>query len=265
MKAWDVRAPKGEAYVRTVLSVSGGISAGAFSKDFSKLLIGDATGKVHLIEVGDSDDSGDPGGEDAVVAEQRSLTTSRDQPAMQSDDRSQQPLKRPKVLIPHPEPLPPSEFEHGMEEKEQTAHAMAEAYIESGQLIVHPDRGIGAIQGPNYADTLLYRFEAHEDFDGTKPLRPEWGSRQQCHLHSHTSQLQLPRLSKVASSNFELHKTNKTLDLDVSSLSTPVRESFAKDGIDLDFEQHHKFDLEPAPGYEIFKTKPRVNLIANLT
>ena len=250
-----MRAPKGEAFVRTVLSVSGGISAGAFSKDFSKLLIGDATGKVHLIEVDDSgrsDGSDGPDGKDITAAEQAPATASIDRPTIQSEDASHQPLKRPKVIIPHPEPLPPDGLKVGIEEQEQTAHSMAQVYIESGQLTMHPDRGIGVVQGPNYADALLYRYEAHEDDDGTKPLRLEWDMQQQHQLHSQASKLHVPRLLDVESSNFELHTTNKSLDFDTSRLSMGARESFTEDGIDLNFEENHKFDLEPTPRYEIF-------------
>lgn len=203
---------------------------------------------MHLIELDDSDDSdyGTP-----IAAKQATVTT----PAIELEG-SQNPIKRPKVVIPHPEPAPPGEPESGMDEQEQTAHSMAQAYIERGELILHPDHGIGAIQGPNYADTLLYRFEAHEDDDGTKPLRPEWITRQQYHLHNQASQIQVPRLPAIKSSDLELHNTNMALDFDVSRLQQPVRESLVEDGVDLNFEEHHQFDLELTPRYEIFKRKP---------
>ena len=249
VKAWDVRAPRGEAFIRTVLSVSGGISAGAFSKNFSKLLIGDATGKVHLIDV----DSGNSDDDDMLVSERASTATALDQRANRPKDGSQPSLKMPKVIIPHPEPLLPGGLQD-IDTQRETAHSIAHAYIESGQLILHPDRGIGVIQGPNYADSLLYRSEAHEGGDGTKPLRPEWGARQQFHLHSQVSTLRVPRLLDVKGSDPVIHNINKSLDLDIS-LSSPVKEAFARDGIDLNFEEGHKFDLEPVPRYEIFRTK----------
>jgi hypothetical protein len=254
VKAWDVRARRGEAFVRTMLSVSGGISAGAFSKNFSKLLIGDATGKVHLIEV-NSDDSDDSDGEDTLVVEPASATTTPGQRVTRSKDGLQQSPKMPKVIIPHSEPPPPGGLYQGIDEQIDTAHSIAHAYIESGQLVQHPDRGIGIIQGPNYADALLYRLEAHEDDDGTNPLRPEWGARQQFHLHSLASALHVPRLPDVKGSDTELHNINKSLDLDISHLSSSVKKAFGRDGIDLNFEERHKFDLEPTPRYKIFKTK----------
>jgi hypothetical protein len=242
-----VRAPRGEAFVRTVLSVSGGISAGAFSRDFSKLLIGDATGKVHLIEADDSDL------EDDTVSGKALAPTANNPSVMVSKDGSGKPVRRPKVLIPHSEPLPPDGFVHGIEGQEQTAQSMAQKYIEEGQLSIHLDRGIGVVQGPNYAETHFYRYEAHEDYDATKPLRPEWEARQQYHLHGQVSLLQLPRLPDVKSSNPDLHTKNKALDLDISHLPESVRESLERDGVDLEFEERHTFELEPTPRYEIFQ------------
>ncbi|RAL61727.1 hypothetical protein DID88_002795 [Monilinia fructigena] len=55
VKAWDIKRPRGKALVREVLAASGGIGAGAFSPDFSKLIIGDATGKVHLLTRSEND------------------------------------------------------------------------------------------------------------------------------------------------------------------------------------------------------------------
>lgn len=249
VKAWDVRAPRGEAFVRTVLSVSGGISSGAFSKSFSKLVIGDSTGKVHLIMTDDSDL------EEDVSSQEKPARPTIDQPITNHTEGSRLTTRRPKLLIPHPEPLPPEGFHLRIEGREQTAQSMARAYLEESQLRLHPDRGIGVIQGPNYADTLLYRYEAHEEEDGSRELRPEWEARQQYHKHSHDTKLQLSRLPDVKSSNSKLHITNMALDLDVSRLPIPVRETLEQDGVDLKFEEHHEFNFEPTPRYGIFKTK----------
>jgi hypothetical protein len=253
-----VRAPRGEAFVRTVLSLSGGISAGAFSKDFSKLLIGDATGKVHLIDMDGSADYyayNDIEDKNDAVTEPTHTESPMGNATAEAGSGSHQFVKRPKVIVPHPEPLPPGGLKDGMDEPEETAHGLAQAFITSGQLTLHPDRGIGAIQGPKYGHALLYRYEAHEDDDGTKPLRPEWSTRQQYHLHSQETKLRLPRLLNVESSNHELHNRNKSLDLDLSSLSSKLTESFAREGIDLNFKEHYEFDLEKTPRYEIFENK----------
>lgn len=253
-----MRAPKGDAFVRTVLSVSGGISAGAFSRDFSKLLIGDATGKVHLIEADDSDL------EDDTVSGEALAPTANKSLVIPSKDGNGQPVRRPKVLIPHPEPLPPDGFVPGIEGQEQTAQSMAHNYIEEGQLSIHPDRRIGVVQGPNYAETHFHRYEAHENYDAVNPLRPEWEARQQYHLQGKVLPLQLPRLPDVESSNLELHMKNMALDLDVSRLPESVKESLKQDGVDLKFEESHTFDLEPTPRYEIFQL-PEVIPFSNLS
>jgi hypothetical protein len=255
VKAWDVRAPRGEAFVRTVLSVSGGISAGTFSKNFSKLLVGDATGKVHLLGVDDSDL------EDEEVPEGASANPSVGQRLTGFEAGPPPSTRRPKVIIPHPEPLRPVAFQQRITGDEETGQSIARTYIEEGQLALHPDRGIGVIQGPNYAETLLYRFEAHEEDDGTRPLRPEWNTRQQFHLHSQVSHLQLPRLPDVRSSNSEHHLTNKALDLDISRLSLSVREALERDGVDIDFEEDHVFEFGLTPRSSIFKEKRQKSLV----
>ncbi|KAG9227969.1 hypothetical protein BJ875DRAFT_390371 [Amylocarpus encephaloides] len=57
VKAWNVRSSE-DTFIRDVLKVPGQISSGAFSPNFSKLLIGDATGKIHLLSYDDSDLAG---------------------------------------------------------------------------------------------------------------------------------------------------------------------------------------------------------------
>lgn len=243
--------------MRTVLSLSGGISAGAFSKDFSKLLIGDATGKVHLINVNDASDChvhNDIEDQSCAATEATHMSSRRGNSTTEANDGLYQYIKRPKVIIPHPEPLPPSSLDSRYN-LEGTAHGLAQAFITSGQLTVHPDRGVGAVQGPNYSDALLYCYEAHEHDDGTKPLRPEWSTRQQYILHSQKSQIRIPRLRNVEGSETELHNSNKSLDLDPCGLSSELTASFAREGIDLNFKEHYQFDLEQAPRYKIFQDK----------
>lgn len=245
VKAWNIRKPKGHTFVRTVLAVSGAISTGAFSKNFSKLLIGDSTGKVHLLEVDDSDPNS-PDQESTPT--DGSLSGTRI--PIKTPSALTLPEKRPKVIIPHPEPDPPPGFKR---REELTAQDIALQYLEEGHLTVHPDPAIGAVQGPNYTETMLFRYEAHEEADCTLPLLPEWQAKQRYENPDREEELRLPRLSLVKSSNPTQHAYNMSLDLDFSRLSLNTQQELTRDGVDLDFEPEQKFDFELLPRSIVFK------------
>lgn len=240
VKAWDVRAPKGQAFVRTVITLSGGISSGCFSRDFSKLIIGDATGKVHLLGIENTDI------EDVVPAALPGNASSLpNRPYIPMLGR-----RAPKVIIPHKEPATSSGDEP---EEEQTAQALARIYLEEGQLQLHPDRMIGVVQGPNYAETMLYRFEAHENADATMPLISDYNAKQQYRIYEPQERLRVVRLSTITSSDPVTHAKNKSSDFDVSQLTPLAREMFEQDDLDIGFEHDDVFDFEMEPSIKIFK------------
>ena len=140
-----------------------------------------------------------------------------------------------------------------LEQVEPTAQDAAQVYLEEGQLTLHSDRRIGAVQGPNYAETMLYRFDAHEDNDRTKPLLPEYQSRQQYEVQAHEEGLKLLRLPQVKSSKASAHVKNMGLDFDLSQLTLSTQEALKRDAVDLDFEPEHMFDYELSPRFDIFK------------
>jgi hypothetical protein len=241
--------------------VSGSIAAGAFSKNFSKLLIGDATGKVHLLEIDDEDPDESPAEEpewklkptnlrhqaSAILAKGPNVVISHPDSSVVISTR------KPKVIIAHPEPPLPAGFAFEANEDELTAQEMAHLYLNEGQLIVNPDRRIGAIQGPNYAETLLYRNEAHENNDGTLPLLPEWQAKQRYDVQSRTEELKLQCLPEVKSSDASLHTKNQSLEFNFSQLSLSTQQELKRDRIDLDFEPLQRFDYELTPRFEMFK------------
>ena len=49
----------GKEFVKDALTASGGISSGAFSPDRSRLVVGNSTGKLHLLQVWDEDEDDD--------------------------------------------------------------------------------------------------------------------------------------------------------------------------------------------------------------
>jgi hypothetical protein len=251
VKAWDIRAAQGNAFVRNILEVSGGISAGAFSKNFSRLLIGDATGKVHLLGIDDSDLE-----EGNFTGLSTSSTSSlRGLGNVESLSRS---MKRPKTIVPHPEPPAPEGPEMKVEEIELTGPDIARVFLEEGQLALHPDRKIGAIQGPNYHETQLYRSEAHEYQDETEALLPEWQARQQCELRKHDEDLRISLLPKAKCSVPTLHPKNVALDFDLSRLSLETQGELRRDRIEFDWDEDHMFEHEMLPSLKIFKDKGRL-------
>jgi hypothetical protein len=155
LKAWDIQAPPGEAFVRDIVIISGCITAGAFSPDYSRMVLGDSTGCVHLI---------------AMAPEE---------PGDKSPDF--RPSRRPKDILPHKEPQPPSTNPpqsspassthlESDEDNSQEGINAAQEYLRTGQLITHPSKVIGVYQGPSYSDSNLFARYAHIDQDPSKDL-----------------------------------------------------------------------------------------------
>ena len=219
------------ALVRHVLEASGGITVGAFSRDFSKLLIGDATGKVHLLTHDDSDLDE----EDQAFSKPRSKAS----PSPRSRALRKAFAKRPKVIVPHPEPPPPLQSESEVTVVERSGQELALDFLGDGRLRLHPDPAIGAVQGPNYAETNLYRLEAHEDCDVSKPLLPEFEAKQQHEKSRKTEKIEFIELPPVQCSDLALHARNVAFD-----------SILEREGVDLDWD--YRFEVEPTPPFAIF-------------
>ncbi|KAJ6439527.1 hypothetical protein O9K51_07414 [Purpureocillium lavendulum] len=162
VKVWNVRN-KRKPFVRTLVEAPAPISCGAFSPDQSQLAIGDASGRVFLFSVDERDQHAShvmklPG-------------TNRE-------------LRRPKPFLPHPEPPPPepdapsSDGMH-LDAADRSIAAYAhQRYIASGQLVLTRKPVVGAVQGPAYAATGLFRREAHVGEDPTAPLLTDFERHQ---------------------------------------------------------------------------------------
>ena len=237
------------------------ITAGAFSTNFSKLVIGDATGKVHLLEVDETVDDLEECSEtppkrildhaSAILGQRLEVLLSK--PGTQNQSGAI--VRKPKVLIPHPEPPSPGGFGFDVEDDEVImAQHMAEEFLQEGYLTMHPEPAIGPLQGPNYAETGLFLKVAHENGDPFLPLLPEWEAQQRWVTQSEEEQrLRLPCLPQVASSDRALHERNMNLDLDFARLSLSAQAELMRDGVDLDFEPAQDFDYEISPRSSIFK------------
>jgi hypothetical protein len=248
VKAWDVTAPPRQAFVRDVLVLSGGISAGAFSKDCSQLVVGDATGKVHLLSINDSDL------EERPAQPAQPINPIQHRHSLQRGGLLPSNIKRPKVLIPHPEPPPPIGFDLGAD-VEQTGKELAQTYVEEGMIKLHEDPAIGAVQGVNYHETGLFLTEAHENRDGTAPLLPSWQSKQQFEIQRQKIETRIPTLPRIKSSHPATHKKNMSLDLDISKLSLSTQEELRRDRVDFKWDNTYNFNNELFPGkpFEIYQ------------
>ena len=264
VKAWNIKESPGRTFVRDVLSLAGAIISGAFSKDFSKLLIGDATGKVHLMSINDKDLEGGP-----IVTQSKSesakegtLGKSTMGPGNNSKIKIHQLLdqksallsnniKRPKLIIPHKEPPARAGFEISLPE-EQSVVDIAQGYLNEGWLTHHVGQGV--YQGPNYAETQWVDRTAHEDNDPTQPLLPEFLIAQQFMVREEKGKVSFDLLPQVKSSDPKKHKKNMSLDLALSQMSLETRQSPKAEWVEIEGERveiegdfSHTFSYELLP------------------
>jgi hypothetical protein len=246
LKAWDIKRPAGKAFVRNILTVAGGITAGAFSADGSRLLIGDATGKAHLLKFDD-----DGFGEEQEKAKP---VTVGSRGLLETGGILPSNIRRPKLIIPHPEPDSPAGSETVGSFNEESGPELGHNFLEEGQITQHSSKAIGAVQGPNYLELGLFRLEAHEDEDCEKPLLPEWQAKQLEAIHQERGkELKLPTFPKKLSPNVAQHKHNINLDFNFETLTLETREELEKDQVDLKgWSDSHKFFFEPSPKSSIF-------------
>ncbi len=156
VKVWNIRS-WGAPLVQDLIECPAPVSFGAFSPDFSKLVVGDASGRVFLLSTDDNEDS-------ALAA---ALFTK-----VQLPDRTSRMVRRPKPFASHAEPPPPPYDTAGqpIPVANKTGVSRAYAYLVSRQLRLSGDPTVGAVQGPAYADSGLFRRGAYFNKDGAMPL-----------------------------------------------------------------------------------------------
>ncbi|PBP23957.1 WD repeat domain-containing protein [Diplocarpon rosae] len=247
VKAWDIKAPPGKAFVRDVLSVSGGISAGAFSPDRSKLLIGDASGKIYFLSIDDSD-----------IRKNLDLSTPIQQRVAIGSQLSRG-VKRPKIVIPHPEPPPPHADSQASEEVEQTGTELSQVYLDTGFLVQYPneeypDRLRGVFQGPRYLNNELFvgrrpfvDKSSHVNHDEQQELLPSILAKQQFHKENRAAPLRVPRLPKITTSDPDLHRHNLDIDFNFEDLSPDVQNSLVEAEVELCWDNYtFNYDFLPS-------------------
>ncbi|KAH7370749.1 hypothetical protein BKA65DRAFT_23864 [Rhexocercosporidium sp. MPI-PUGE-AT-0058] len=253
VKAWNLKAASGEIFVRNIMSISGGISTGVFNQDCSKLLIGDATGKIYFLSIDDSDIKEDPKPAGPVCP-----------PLFAVGSQLSRMIRRPKLVIPHLEPAPPAGYV--VEAVEKTGVEIAQEYLASSQIIRVSEPYNFVYQGPNYLQTNLFRREAHFNDDISKPLVDEIWAVQQCVIKNHRTLPIHSRLpNTITSSNVLQHQKNiqinqnnfrsKTLfEWDPSKIS-PELWALLDYGRFLDLAEDISYNhfYEPTPRFGMFK------------
>ncbi|KAG5926655.1 hypothetical protein E4U42_003066 [Claviceps africana] len=237
VKVWNVRRSR-RPFVRNLLEAPGPISCGIFSPDHSKLAVGDATGRVFLLSVDKRD------------ALDSHFTT------LPGHDRR---IRRPQPFTPHAEPPPPSgSTDPDNASRGAGSRSIAEysrqRYLASCQLVLHKNPVIGAVQGPSYATTHLFRADAHAYFDPLGPLLPEFERIQRSTMATSTTPRrrsfrrlkQPPELTRAAE---DMHAVNLSKDLDVSSLPETLVQELTRSGaqLHLDGEEGWELSYEEMP------------------
>ncbi|GAB1313008.1 hypothetical protein MFIFM68171_03218 [Madurella fahalii] len=239
VKVWNVRS-HGKPHVRNLLEAPAPITSGMFSPDRSRLVVGDASGRVFMLSVDEEEQRPAP-------FVQLKLPGAR-------DFRT---VRRPIPIIQHPEPPPPSHDAAGRPIESETGSARGRAYLERLQLKRHPNPTVGVVQGPRYADTGLYRREAHFHEDPSQPLLACWEVMQQeaskGFVGRRRDQFMVLRPVKESEDLENVHLKNIQLDLDIGSLSEETRLSLESEGVDFGLMTDCILDYEEMPYVEEYE------------
>jgi hypothetical protein len=216
VKIWNIQAPTGEAFLRNLITLSGGVSTGKFSPDFRQLVIGDSTGKIHLFSFRESNTDMNISAFSRTVKPHAPLPP----PLVDEDDQD----------------IPP----------EQTGPEIGQQFLDRQQIIIHPDEYIGAVQGPNYRQTglfynaHLYKDEKGQDAEGWSQKELQERQKQRFQF----KEIKLPRLPEVESSSHFHHERNMAIDLNLATLPCETITHLKNEGVDLGFQDEHEFKLE---------------------
>lgn len=161
VKCWDTsRAPE-DAFIRDIADLGAGVQSGAFSPDFSHLLVGDADGGAHILTSAPVDGGYDASSYDSIHATQPIHFVNACEMKSADDDPGTEGILAARCLL------------------------------ESGELVLNKKYGVG--KGPNYrgpyaryarpkdmnltVPCLLHVFEAMQPFSQYGYERPDIASR----------------------------------------------------------------------------------------
>ncbi|CAK7223622.1 hypothetical protein SCUCBS95973_005241 [Sporothrix curviconia] len=216
VKAWNIRthgASDLQPFLRNVLQCPAPVSFGVFSPSKARLAVGDASGRVFLLSVEDgmenddedgpffsedeAADHGDHGDHDDGAASSNNINKGMAPARPGLLWRSHLAFKHhPPEVIRHPTPPPPpapavplggadvavdsaAAAQTGDDADADSGLVRARAFLSSGQIVVHPDPTIGAVKGPNYAETELFCRDFHQNGLSGLPLLAQYDRQQQ--------------------------------------------------------------------------------------
>lgn len=223
VKVWNVRSEKKDKG-KVILEASAQISFGAFSPDRSKLVVGDASGRVFLLSV-DEDDGKPP-------------TFVKLPGALGSIKR-----RMPTEVEHHATPPPPLGVVN------VSGISAAHDFLAARQLRDTGDPTVGVVQDANYASTGFFRREFHFDHDPMQELFAQYTVHQldDTKIYSDALPSKTKRLRQVAYASgdaeesvdaerglralMKRHEENCKLDLKFENLSLEIRDLLSSDGI----------------------------------
>ncbi|KAI8630906.1 WD40 repeat-like protein [Xylariaceae sp. FL1651] len=211
VKVWNIRHGNG-VLVKDLIEVAAPITFGAFSPDFTRLVIGDGSGRVYLLALEDPEDEDPPETPAGVSAGFLNV---------QLGSGKQRTVRRPRPFLPHPELPPPNAQAHHEPFKAMDGQEKASEFLKTAQLVLHPDPTVGAVQGANYAQTGLFRAEAHVNEDVNEPLLDVFKSNQQVSQPSHRASRSITRFSHQQRQDNGLTRIDSSENWDIRGQINP--------------------------------------------
>ncbi|GJC82237.1 rik1-associated factor 1 [Colletotrichum liriopes] len=238
LKVWNVRNLR-QPLVRDLLEAPGAISCGAFSPCFSRLAVGDASGKVMLLSLNEEDEP------------PAKYIMPPIPPGVRP--RSARPVRRPMPIIEHEEPPAPNSGE-----EPHTGVEQGRTFLKSGQLVRHRDPTVGVIQGPEYSTLGLHRSELHFESNPSQPLlaKVEWEQQENQKMFRRKS-LKVTRYRPLQDMLLAVHQVrhekNVAKDLDLQQLDEMTKLDLLMDQVCVDDPIHDQgwdFEYEEEIDYE---------------
>ncbi|KAK0639326.1 WD40-repeat-containing domain protein [Cercophora newfieldiana] len=225
VKVWNVRS-LGNPLVQNLLEAPAPITCGMFSPDRTRLLIGDASGRIFLLSIDDQDI-------------QKPTYQTFSLPGGGSKT-----IRLPTPIVRHPEPAPPP-FDAEGRPIEVERGPSGSSFLRHSQLRLHPNPTIGAVQGPRYMETGLFCKEAHLNEDPQEPLLAAWEGQQQSSKRLWAGPALRPQRPMTAYGALGArHRQNLELDVDIERLSLETRLELEAEGAELEPVEEYGFVYE---------------------
>lgn len=224
VKVWNVRTSRKKAKGRVLLEAAAQISFGAFSPDRSRLVIGDASGRIFVLSVNEEDGK----------------------PATFNPFLLAQGIKKraPTDVTPHRPPPPPPGLQGPTN---RPSRDLGQAFVAARQLRYSGDPTVGMVQDVNYAETGMFEKGSHDNNDPSKEILAIHSGRLQenAKMYSNSNQTARTRrlrpveptdddtieLDHARRALLKRHEGNCELDLKFENLSLEIRDVLARDGI----------------------------------